>query len=109
MYKLVWKDLLMFLTAYYLIHLVYVLLMNSDQRHVFEGLVEYTSRYENHAPLSFVLGFFVSNVVNRWMRQFLAIPYPYSVAVYVSCMINGLDDAGRSLRLTIMRYTCELE
>lgn len=57
-------------------------------------------------PLSFVLGFYVSNVMARWWTQFHSIPWPTGIAVYVSSTVHGYDEVGRAMRRTIMRYVC---
>lgn len=106
-YKLLWKDLLIYLAAYYLLHIVYLFGLNKSDRKVFESLVAYSARYGSYIPLSFVLGFFVSTVMSRWWNQYQSIPWPTSTAVYVSSTIHGYDEVGRAMRRTIMRYVCE--
>lgn len=106
-YKLLWKDLLVFLTLYSLIHLVYRLALNDEQKLIFEGLVAYAGTYGNFIPLSFVLGFYVSVVMTRWWNQYQSIPWPTSIAVFVSSTISGYDEVGRAMRRTIMRYVCK--
>lgn len=106
-YKLLWKDLLVFLTLYYVIHLVYLLALNDEQKRIFEGLVSYAGKYGNFIPLSFVLGFYVSVVMTRWWSQYQSIPWPTSIAVFVSSTISGYDEVGRAMRRTIMRYVCK--
>lgn len=106
-YKLLWKDLLVFIVTYYLILVLYMFGLDAGKRKVFEALVNYCSKYGNFIPLSFVLGFFVSNVMTRWWNQYMSIPSPTSVAVFVSSTIHGYDEVGRAMRRTIMRYLCE--
>lgn len=105
-YKLLWKDLTIFLTTFYLLHILYIAGLSDENKIIFEGLVKYASRYGDFIPMSFVLGFFVSNVMTRWWNQYLSIPWPTSIAVYVSSTIHGYDDVGRAMRRTIMRYVC---
>lgn len=105
-YKLLWKDLLVFLAAYYLIHLLYMYALDESRQRVFETIVEYTSRYGNFVPLSFLLGFFVNKVMNRWWTQYKTIPWATGIAVYVSSTLHGYDEVGRAMRRTIMRYVC---
>lgn len=80
--------------------------LSAENQKIFEALVEYSSRYGNYIPLSFVLGFFVSNVMTRWWNQYQTIPFPTSIAIYVSSTIHGYDEVGRAMRRTIMRYVC---
>lgn len=68
-YKLLWKDLAAFLVIFYFLHIVYWFWLDDAQKKIFEGVVEYCSRYRNYIPLSFVLGFFVTNVMNRYKHS----------------------------------------
>lgn len=72
----------------------------------FEKLSRYCDKYGNLIPISFVLGFYVSIVVDRWWDQYRAIPWPDSVAVFVSSNLQGQDEKGRLMRRAIMRYLC---
>ncbi|CAH0721682.1 unnamed protein product, partial [Brenthis ino] len=105
-YKLIWLDLLVFLLLYYILNLVYRLLLNEESKRTFEGVVNYCSFHGNVIPLSFVLGFYVSVVMNRWWNQYTTIPWPDSIAVFVSASIHGQDERGRLMRRTIVRYVC---
>lgn len=80
--------------------------MNRDDCKIFEAWVNYCSFCGKHIPLSFILGFFVANVMTRWWNQYQSIPWPTSIAVYVSSTIHGYDEVGRAMRRTIMRYVC---
>ncbi|KAL6438057.1 hypothetical protein ACFW04_004366 [Cataglyphis niger] len=44
--------------------------------------------------------------MTRWWNQYLAIPWPDSIAVFVSATIHGNDERGRLMRRTILRYVC---
>lgn len=55
-------------------------------------------------PIIFVLGFYVVIVMERWWKQYTSIPWPDSLAVYVSTLVRGNDEHGRVMRRTIMRY-----
>ncbi|XP_038213594.1 bestrophin-4-like isoform X2 [Zerene cesonia] len=105
-YKLVWLDLLVFLLLYYILNLIYRLLLDEGSKRTFEGIVNYCSFHGNVIPLSFVLGFYVTVVMNRWWNQYTTIPWPDSIAVFVSASIHGQDERGRLMRRTILRYVC---
>ncbi|KDR18006.1 hypothetical protein L798_08113, partial [Zootermopsis nevadensis] len=105
-YKLVWPDLVMFLLVYYTLSFIYRFSLDPDQKKVFEGVVKYCESYSDLIPLSFVLGFYVSIVMQRWWNQYVSIPWPDSIAVFVSSNIHGQDERGRVMRRTIMRYVC---
>ncbi|XP_061705865.1 bestrophin homolog 18 isoform X1 [Cydia pomonella] len=105
-YKLVWLDLLCFLLFYYILNLTYRLLLDEHSKRLFEGVVNYCSYHGNVIPLSFVLGFYVTVVMNRWWNQYTSIPWPDSIAVFVSATVHGQDERGRLMRRTIVRYVC---
>ncbi|KQS39339.1 bestrophin-2 isoform X4 [Drosophila erecta] len=105
-YKLVWLDLLAFLTIYYAINMVYRFGLNPAQKEIFEAIVQYCDSYRELIPLSFVLGFYVSIVMTRWWNQYTSIPWPDPIAVFVSSNVHGQDERGRMMRRTIMRYVC---
>ncbi|KAH8267343.1 hypothetical protein KR018_011797 [Drosophila ironensis] len=105
-YKLVWLDLLAFLTIYYAINMVYRFGLNASQKETFEAIVQYCDSYSDLIPLSFVLGFYVSIVMTRWWNQYTSIPWPDPIAVFVSSNVHGQDERGRVMRRTIMRYVC---
>nr|XP_036675691.1 bestrophin-2 isoform X3 [Drosophila suzukii] len=105
-YKLVWLDLLAFLTIYYAINMVYRFGLNATQKETFEAIVQYCDSYRELIPLSFVLGFYVSIVMTRWWNQYTSIPWPDPIAVFVSSNVHGQDERGRMMRRTIMRYVC---
>ncbi|XP_017841284.2 bestrophin-4 [Drosophila busckii] len=103
-YKLVWCDLLVFIGLYILLALTYRLIMNEPTRNMFESLVIYFLAHGSLIPLAFVLGFFVSIVMDRWWKQYTTIPMPDSIAILVSSCIHGFDDRARVMRRTILRY-----
>ncbi|KAK9300210.1 hypothetical protein QLX08_006986 [Tetragonisca angustula] len=105
-YKLVWLDLLLFLSIYYTLSCIYRLILDDEQKKTFEAIVAYCNEYSDLIPLSFVLGFYVSIVMTRWWNQYMVIPWPDSIAVFVSATIHGNDERGRLMRRTIVRYVC---
>lgn len=56
---------------------------------IFEQVVKYCHEYGDLIPISFVLGFYVSIVMARWWKQYTTIPFPDSLAVFVSATIHG--------------------
>ncbi|XP_037503603.1 bestrophin-4-like, partial [Rhipicephalus sanguineus] len=70
----------------------------------FEQVCVYCGNFADLIPVSFVLGFYVSVVVKRWWDCFSAIPWPDSLAFFVSTFLHGQDERGRLMRRTIMRY-----
>ncbi|XP_070136425.1 bestrophin-4 isoform X2 [Drosophila bipectinata] len=105
-YKLVWHDLLAFMSLYFLFAVAYRFLMNENGQKLFENISEYCTRNVGLIPLSFVLGFYVSIVMTRWWEQYSTIPWPDPIAILVSSSLHGYDDRARAMRRTILRYVC---
>ncbi|KAJ8679282.1 hypothetical protein QAD02_015069 [Eretmocerus hayati] len=105
-YKLIWTDMLLFLTLYYCLSVTYRMVLVDEQKKIFEKVVEFCRKHSSSSPLSFVLGFYVTIVMNRWWNQYISIPWPDSIAVFVSATIHGNDERGRLMRRTIVRYVC---
>lgn len=54
--------------------------------------------------LIFVTGFYVSMAFNRWWGQYTSFPLPDNLMMVVSGNVHGMDERGRLLRRTLMRY-----
>lgn len=55
----------------------------------FEKIVKYCDTYGSLIPISFVLGFYVNNIMTRWWNQYCSIPFPDNLAIVVSASIKG--------------------
>ncbi|KAB7502682.1 Bestrophin-3, partial [Armadillidium nasatum] len=87
-----------------MLRFVYTLALTETQKRTFETIALHVQDFNEMIPVSFVLGFYVSNVMTRWWDQYKQIPWPDSLAVFVSSSIHGNDERGRMMRRTIMRY-----
>ncbi|XP_023341648.1 bestrophin-4 isoform X3 [Eurytemora carolleeae] len=120
-YKLVFKELIAYSAMYMVVNIMYrlILVANSDDcdealpscirwkkyRVVFETLRLYVNNNIRTIPLTFVLGFYVSLVLNRWWKQYKTLPWPDSFAIMlVGVFVVDNDDKGRILRRTMIRY-----
>ncbi|ESO02503.1 hypothetical protein HELRODRAFT_65946 [Helobdella robusta] len=106
MWKLIWKDVLIFGTIYVSISLSYYLAFNDEQKTRFQQIALYCNLNSYKIPLAFVLGFYVSQVVSRFWLYFNSIPWPSTLAYYVNIFITGEDENTRKYRRTVMRYVC---
>ncbi|TGZ66276.1 hypothetical protein CRM22_005402 [Opisthorchis felineus] len=105
LYKLVWIDLLIYITAYYILNLSYRFAMNDSQKRIFEDIVDFCEKTKGDIPISFLLGFFVAGIISRWYRMYMYIPWMNEVALHVASSINGRDEIKtRKIRITVMRY-----
>ncbi|XP_045624689.2 bestrophin-2 [Procambarus clarkii] len=103
-YKLVWPDTLVYCLLYFICSLVYRFALNEEQRRTFEHLSLYCDYFRNLIPISFVLGFYVSVVVQRWWEQYLTIPWPDDFALLCTAYIKGKQGTARAVRATLLRY-----
>nr|XP_021491758.1 bestrophin-1 [Meriones unguiculatus] len=78
--------------------------LSDKQQVLFEKLALYCDSYIQLIPISFVLGFYVTLVVNRWWSQYENLPWPDRIMFHVSGFVEGNDEQGRLLRRTLMRY-----
>uniref|UniRef100_A0A0R3RK64 Bestrophin homolog n=1 Tax=Elaeophora elaphi TaxID=1147741 RepID=A0A0R3RK64_9BILA len=109
--RLVWRELLIFLILYYIIRLFYnyaLPLLDEENpekyRFEFERISMAFDQYTKLIPLTFLLGFYVSNVVIRWWRQFECIPWPEDLLSLLCTLMPGKDITSQQRRHTIARY-----
>ncbi|XP_037355528.1 bestrophin-4 [Talpa occidentalis] len=103
-YKLLYKEFLLFIALYALLSITYRLLLTQEQKHVYAQVARYCNRSAELIPLSFVLGFYVTLVVNRWWAQYTSIPLPDQLMCVITASVHGEDERGRLLRRTLIRY-----
>ncbi|KTG47885.1 hypothetical protein cypCar_00013137 [Cyprinus carpio] len=103
-YKVLYKEFLAFFAMYTAISITYRFFLENDQKRYFEKLSIYCNHYASLIPMSFVLGFYVTLIVNRWWNQYTSIPLPDRIMCTLSGGVQGGDEHGRLLRRTLMRY-----
>uniref|UniRef100_A0A5S6QLR0 Bestrophin homolog n=1 Tax=Trichuris muris TaxID=70415 RepID=A0A5S6QLR0_TRIMR len=103
-YKLMYKEAIIYLSLYTILSLVYRFALNSEQREQFEKLSLFCERSLSFIPLTFILGFYVSMVVTRWWDVFLNIGWPDRIVLQVACYVQSADQKGRMIRRTVARY-----
>ncbi|XP_066524984.1 bestrophin-3-like [Hoplias malabaricus] len=103
-YKLLYREFLVFALLYTILSVVYRWILTDPQKRLFEKISIYCDRYAEQIPVTFVLGFYVTLVVNRWWHQFQNLPWPDRVMILISSCVQGRDEQGRLLRRTLIRY-----
>ncbi|XP_038161107.1 bestrophin-3-like [Cyprinodon tularosa] len=103
-YKLLYREFILFALLYTILSLVYRLVLSDQQKRLFEKLSIYCDRYAEQIPVTFVLGFYVTLVVNRWWNQFSNLPWTDRLMFLISSCVQGKDEYGRLLRRTLVRY-----
>ncbi|NXA31459.1 BEST4 protein, partial [Eudromia elegans] len=103
-YKLLYKEFIVFVVLYMALSLVYRYLLSEEQKRLYTKLAQYCNRSTDLIPISFVLGFYVTLIVNRWWAQYTSIPLPDQLMCVISSNVHGKDERGRILRRTLVRY-----
>ena len=66
-----------------------VLFEHEPYRQGFEIFCIYAGRFSNLIPISFLTGFYVNQVVNRWWDEFMSLPWPDKIAFRLVSYIPG--------------------
>ncbi|XP_069159128.1 bestrophin-3 isoform X2 [Procambarus clarkii] len=103
-YKTVWRNMLVYLLLYLIISFVYRFALPDCHRRIFEKVVLRLSSFGSVIPISFVLGFYVGLVVNRWLDIFRNMPWPDNAAILASTNVHGTSEEARTIRVTALRY-----
>lgn len=56
---------------------------------IFDKIQMYFGGQSESIPMSFVLGFYVNLVVKRWWEQYRMLPWPDTLALFISAAIPG--------------------
>ncbi|KAM5264968.1 LOW QUALITY PROTEIN: bestrophin-4 [Hipposideros larvatus] len=102
-YKLLYKEFLLFIFLHALLSIAYRLLLTQERRYMYAQVARYCNCSADLILLSFVLGFYVTLVVNRWWAQYTNTPLPDQLMCVVSASVHGVDQRGHLLRLTLVR------
>ncbi|VDP47738.1 unnamed protein product [Heligmosomoides polygyrus] len=75
----IWKavilELAVWLMFYGILSIIYRTALSRDQQRTFERVVQYCDARLSYIPLNFMLGFFVTAVVNRWTTLYQIIGF----------------------------------
>ena len=93
-FKLIWSDFLLFIIVYILISLTYRYILipySPEARQTFELICIYSEIILSNGKtlVTFLTGFYVTQVVNRWWNQFMALPWPDRLALKMANFIPG--------------------
>ncbi|XP_045105796.1 bestrophin-2-like isoform X2 [Portunus trituberculatus] len=103
-FKLLAADLLVYFLLYFSVAAIYRFALRENEKRVFEKIAITCEYFRNVFPISFVLGFYVTIVVQRWWEQYMLIPWPDTVCIMAATYIEGQDERGRMLRRSFARY-----
>uniref|UniRef100_A0A1I7U9J3 Bestrophin homolog n=2 Tax=Caenorhabditis tropicalis TaxID=1561998 RepID=A0A1I7U9J3_9PELO len=112
-WRAVWVELLIYLFFFYAIRLFYrvgIDLIDETVegklriRGMFESFCRQCDSYTKLIPLTFLLGFYVSNVVSRWWRQFETLYWPEDILSVLCTILHQHDESSRRRRHVIAKY-----
>ncbi|CCD62533.1 Bestrophin homolog 24 [Caenorhabditis elegans] len=107
----IWKavilELAVWLVLYGILSVIYRTALNPGQQRTFERIVQYCDSRLSYIPLNFMLGFFVTAVVNRWTYLYQIIGFIDNIGLMAAEYVRGRTEQARMYRRNIVRY-CEL-
>ena len=103
--KSIWKDLVLYCMLYAAISTGYRygLSQDEDVKVKFERMCVYCRKNGEYIPLSFILGFYVTQVVTRWWGQFTTLPWPDTLAMSLLSYLPG-SGKQKSIRRLVVRW-----
>ncbi|KAK6751356.1 hypothetical protein RB195_003003 [Necator americanus] len=105
----IWKsisyELLLWISLYYVVFVVYRYVLKADAQAKFELIAAYCNSNLTYIPLTFMLGFFVSIIVDRWRQTFNNMGWIEDLALTLSHLLRNDSDEARQMRRDIIRYS----
>ena len=94
MFKIIWHEFALFVFAYALLSCLYRFLLiphSIEAKQTFELICIYAEKImtQGRTLITFLTGFYVTQVVNRWWKQFMTLPWPDRLALKVANFIPG--------------------
>ncbi|VDN54645.1 unnamed protein product [Dracunculus medinensis] len=111
-WKLVLTECLIFYFTYTIINIFCTFVLAP---HTKERLIEFikwlnpSNKYSFFIPLEFMLGFFVTAILQRWSTALNNLAFIDRIAVAIAGYIHGTSEKCRIIRRNIIRYMCLCE
>uniref|UniRef100_A0A0N4ZDG4 Bestrophin homolog n=1 Tax=Parastrongyloides trichosuri TaxID=131310 RepID=A0A0N4ZDG4_PARTI len=103
-WKSVYCEFLIWTIVYYIIMFIYRVLLTKSQMRIFELVAADCDKKLDYIPLIFMLGFFVTIVVDRWKNIFFNIGFIDTVALVIGLTVRGSDEETIIHRRNMVRY-----
>ena len=102
-YKLIWYQISVWLFCYTFLSVLYrnVLYTNPRDRQMFEMICIYAEKFSGLVPITFITGFYVTQVVNRWWDQFMSLPWPDHLALK---LVTNIPNGAVSMDLDLLWF-----
>ncbi|EPB78136.1 Bestrophin [Ancylostoma ceylanicum] len=103
-WKFVIVELSLWICCYYVVFCLYRYVMDRESQMVFEKIAAHCDKKLDYIPLTFMLGFFVTVVIDRWKNIFNNMGYIENIALTLSTVLRGDAKEVILIRRTIVRY-----
>ncbi|KAE9419554.1 hypothetical protein Angca_006628 [Angiostrongylus cantonensis] len=108
-WQAVWAELLIWCTLYGFLSILYHLFLIRHHKEIFEDICIFFDQHSTFIPLTFMLGFYVTAVFNRWWLVFGNIGWIDQPSLQITMSIRGTDERSKILRRTCIRYLVLME
>uniref|UniRef100_A0A0N4Z4K7 Bestrophin homolog n=1 Tax=Parastrongyloides trichosuri TaxID=131310 RepID=A0A0N4Z4K7_PARTI len=103
-WKDIYKEFLIWCLLYIIIAITLHSTLNDDQKIIFDKISYTIMKYDSFIPLTFMLGFYVTNVVTRWVAIIDNLSFIDAFSIYCTEYISGMDIRSKFMRRSILRY-----
>ena len=99
-------ELVLYLVIYYIIHAIHQLVLDDEAKEEFDEVVKYFDKNLNSMgkEMTFLLGFYVSNIVKRWWDQYKQLPWPDTLVAISHALVDFKTEKSMDFCQTILRY-----
>ena len=94
------------MVIYYIIHAIHQLVLDDEAKEEFDDVVKYFDKNLNSMgkEMTFLLGFYVSNIVKRWWDQYKQLPWPDTLVTISHALVDFKTEESMDFCQTILRY-----
>ncbi|CAD6199940.1 unnamed protein product [Caenorhabditis auriculariae] len=103
-WKSIYTELLLWCVLYGILSVIYRLFLSKPHREIFEDICVFFDTYSGFIPITFMLGFYVTAVFNRWWQIFENIGWIDTPCLWIAQYINGTSERARMIRRNCIRY-----
>uniref|UniRef100_A0A7I5E7M9 Bestrophin homolog n=1 Tax=Haemonchus contortus TaxID=6289 RepID=A0A7I5E7M9_HAECO len=108
-WKAVWMELLIWCVLYACLSIMYRLILVKHHKEIFENICIFFNEHSSFIPVTFMLGFYVSAVFNRWRQVFDNIGWIDQPSLQITQSIRGEDERSKMIRRNCIRYLVLME
>ncbi|VDO34573.1 unnamed protein product [Haemonchus placei] len=102
-------ELLIWCVLYACLSIMYRLILVKHHKEIFENICIFFNEHSSFIPVTFMLGFYVSAVFNRWRQVFDNIGWIDQPSLQITQSIRGEDERSKMIRRNCIRYLVLME